>query len=304
MKAKVTLLGLLVTAAALGCSGLPGTPTVGVQPTAYAPATDVPTEPSDDGVVEGMANVTSVEILILESFPVQIHVVARGSLPDGCTTLDEVTVERTANTFQVTITTVRPVGIACTEAEVPFERVIPLDVYGLPTGIYTVVVNGVSGTFELAVDNVPAVEPTVAPAPATIGGKVWHDLCAVPYESVDEPPVGCVKLPDGGIVANGALEAGEPGIEGVEVALGGGACPATGLATTTTDAVGMYSFAGLDPGTYCVSVDALNAINGSILIPGGWTYPNQEGQATVAVGAGESSLGANFGWDFQFLPAP
>ena len=304
MKTEVTLLTLLVMAVALGCSGLPSTPTVGVQPTAYAPATDVPTEPEDDGVVEGVANVGSIEILILESFPVQIHVVARGSLPDGCTTLDEVTVGRTGNTFQVTITTIRPVGIACTEAEVPFERVISLDVYGLPAGTYTVAVNGVSGTFELAVDNVPAVEPTVAPAPATIGGKVWHDLCAVPYESVAEPPEGCVKLPDGGLVANGALEAGEPGIEGVEVALGAGACPATGLATTTTDAAGMYAFDGLEPGTYCVSADALNATNETILIPGGWTYPNQEGQATAAVGAGESALGVNFGWDFQFLPSP
>jgi hypothetical protein len=304
MRAKVSFLALFVVVVALGCSGLSRTPTTGVQPTAYAPATDVPTEPSDDGVVEGVARVTSIEILILESFPVQIQVVARGSHSNGCTTINEVTQERTGNTFQVTITTVRPVGMACTEEEVPFEKVIALDVYGLPAGTYTVIVNGVSGTFDLAVDNVPAVEPSVAPAPATLGGKVWHDLCAVPYASVDEPPEGCVKLPDGGLKANGALEAGEPGIEGVEVSLGVGACPATGLAVTVTDAGGMYTFAGLEPGTYCVSVDALGATNETILIPGNWTYPNEEGQATVAVGAGESALGVNFGWDFQFLPSP
>ena len=86
--------------------------------------------------------------------------------------------------------------------------------------------------------------------------------------------------------------------------MGVGACPATGLAVTVTDAGGMYTFAGLEPGTYCVSVDALGATNETILIPGNWTYPNEEGQATVAVGAGESALGVNFGWDFQFLPSP
>lgn len=303
-RSKVLLVVVFVALLALGCSWLPGAPTAAVQPTAYAPETAVPTEPSNDGVVEGVAAVESIDILILESFPVQVQAVARGNLPDGCTTLNEVTVERTGNTFQVTITTVRPVGMVCTEALVPFEKVIPLDVYGLPAGTYTVIVNGVSGTFELAVDNVPAPEPSVAPAPATLGGKVWHDLCAVPYESVDEPPEGCVRLPDGGLVANGVLEAGEPGIEGVQVALGAGACPSTGLASALTDANGMYSFAGLDPGTYCLSVNALDTTNETILIPGGWTHPNGEGQATVVVGAGESALGINFGWDYQFLPSP
>jgi hypothetical protein len=303
-RSKALFAAVFAALVALGCSGISVTPTAGVQPTAYAPAPAVPTEPSDDGVVEGVAAVESIDILILESFPVQVQVVARGNLPDGCTTLNEVTVERTGNSFQVTITTVRPVGMACTEALVPFEKVIPLDVYGLPAGTYTVIVNGVGGSFELAVDNVPAPEPSVAPAPATLGGKVWHDLCAVPYESVDEPPEGCVQLPDGGLVANGAMEAGEPGIEGVQVALGAGACPSTGLAGALTGANGMYTFAGLDPGTYCVSVNALDATNETILIPGGWTFPNAEGQATVVVGVGESALGVNFGWDYQFLPSP
>jgi hypothetical protein len=124
----------------------------------------------------------------------------------------------------------------------------------------------------------------------------------VPYETVDVPPEGCVKLPDGGLVANGVLEAGEPGLEGVVVALGSGACPSMGLATTNADANGVYTFAGLDAGTYCVSVDALDVTNETILIPGGWTYPNQDGVAAVTIGAGEDKLDVNFGWDYQFLP--
>lgn len=300
MKSKVLfVIASVALVAAFGCMA---TPTAVDSPTAYAPATQVPTEPSDDGVVEGVASVETIDILILESFPVQINVVARGNLPDGCTTIDEVIQERDGNTFRVTITTVRPVGMACTEALVPFERIIALDVYGLPAGVYTVDVNGVTDTFELTVDNVPQEEPTVAPAPGSIGGKVWHDLCKVPYETVDTPPEGCVKLPDGGLVANGLLEAGEPGLAGVVVELGVGACPSTGLATTTTDANGMYAFAGLSAGTYCISINALSATNETILIPGGWTYPNAEGSATVTVGAGEDRLDVNFGWDYQFLP--
>lgn len=299
MKSKISFaVAIVALVAAFGCVT---TPTAVVSPTAYVPATQVPTEPSDDGVVEGVASVEDIDILILESFPVQVNVVARGNLPDGCTTIDKVTQERDGNTFRVTITTVRPVGMVCTEALVPFERVIALDVYGLPAGVYTVEVNGVSDTFELTVDNVPQEEPTEVPAQGSIGGKVWHDLCKVPYETVDVPPEGCVKLPDGGLVANGLLETGEPGIEGVVVMLGSGACPSTGLATATANADGMYTFSGLDAGTYCVSSDPLDATNEKILIPGGWTNP-AGGSVTITLGAGEERLDVNFGWDYQFLP--
>jgi len=288
----------------LGCSGIGVTPTVGGMPTAYAPPTQARTSPpSDDGVIGDLAPVGSIDILILESFPVQVNVVARGGFPNGvCIAIDQVLQERDGNTFRVTITTVQSADVVCTDEVVPFEEVISLDVYGLPAGTYTVDVNGVTGTFELAVDNVPPEEPTAELALGAIGGKVWHDLCKVPYETVAEPPEGCVKLPGGGLVANGVLEAGEPGIEGVVVMLGSGACPSTGLATAATDANGLYSFPGLDAGTYCVSVDALDATNETILIPGGWTYPNEEGRATVAVGEGEEIPDVNFGWDYQFLP--
>jgi hypothetical protein len=172
-----------VFAALVAAFGCVATPTAVDSPTAYAP----PTEPSGDGVIEGMA---------------------RGNLPDGCTTINEVIQERDGNTFRVTITTVRPVGMVCTEALVPFEKVIVLDVYGLPAGVYTVDVNGVGDTFELTVDNMPAESPaeptavstalpTAPPALGSIGGLVWHDLCKVPYETVAVPPEGCVMLPGG-----------------------------------------------------------------------------------------------------------
>jgi hypothetical protein len=114
----------------------------------------------------GMATVEEIDILIMESFPVQVAVVARGYLPDGCTQIDEVhsRFEPESNRFVVEITTVRDANALCTEALVPFEERITLDVYGLPAGTYTVDVNGVTDTFTFDVDNAP-IEPNGATIP-------------------------------------------------------------------------------------------------------------------------------------------
>jgi len=103
-----------------------------------------------------MVPVESIDILILESFPVQVHVLVKGSLPDGCTEADQINQRSDLenNTFWVEITTVRPTNVECTTEVVPFEETIPLDVYGLSAGVYTVDVNSVTDTFTLDVDNV------------------------------------------------------------------------------------------------------------------------------------------------------
>ncbi len=100
----------------------------------------------------GLASVDEIDILILESFPVQINVVAKGNLPDPCTEISEVLHEKEGNTFFITIKTYRSPGF-CIQVLAPFEEIIPLEVYGLPAGTYTVDVNGVQGTFDLEVDN-------------------------------------------------------------------------------------------------------------------------------------------------------
>lgn len=119
--------------------------------------TPTPTSPAalPEGEVRyGLAPVDNIDILIMESFPVQVRVVITGNLPDGCTRLDQTEVTRTENTFQVELTTRRPVDVACTEALVPYQENVPLDVVGLPAGEYTVEVNGVTGTFTLDIDNI------------------------------------------------------------------------------------------------------------------------------------------------------
>ncbi len=117
-------------------------------------------KPPDNGnnktgkFIYGNATVESIEIMVLESFPVQIKVNASGYLPDGCTKIDGIVKVKEGNTFLVTIRTVRPADAFCTEAIVPFQEVISLDVYGLKAGIYNVDVNGIKGTFELKTDNI------------------------------------------------------------------------------------------------------------------------------------------------------
>ena len=101
----------------------------------------------------GLASVDEIDILILESFPVQINVIASGNLPDPCTEVSEVLQEREGNTFFVTIKTYRSPGF-CIQILAPFEEIIPLEVYDLPAGTYTVDVNGVQATFDLEVDNI------------------------------------------------------------------------------------------------------------------------------------------------------
>ena len=101
----------------------------------------------------GLVSVDEIDILILESFPVQINVIARGNLPDPCTEISEVLQEREGNTFFITIKTYRSPGF-CIQVLAPFEETIPLEVYGLPAGTYTVDVNGVQATFDLEVDNI------------------------------------------------------------------------------------------------------------------------------------------------------
>ncbi len=105
--------------------------------------------------IYGTAKVESIQIATLESFPVQIQVIAKGYLPDGCTEIDEIKNESKENVFNINISTKRPKDALCTQATKNFTETIPLEVRGLKAGNYTVNVNGVTESFELPVDNVP-----------------------------------------------------------------------------------------------------------------------------------------------------
>ena len=102
-----------------------------------------------------LAQVENIRILLLESFPLQVHVVANGYLRDGCEQIDTITSKREDNRFtvQITIQSSASIDETCTQAIEPFEEIIPLEVNGLKAGVYTVDVNGVTDQFKFETDN-------------------------------------------------------------------------------------------------------------------------------------------------------
>jgi hypothetical protein len=103
----------------------------------------------EDAIVEFL------EIILLESFPLQAQAKVIGYLRDGCEELYEIDVEKQEMDFVITLTTRRPTGdIACTEALVPFEEVVKVEIEGLDAGTYTVIAQDQKAKFELTVDNV------------------------------------------------------------------------------------------------------------------------------------------------------
>ena len=104
-----------------------------------------PAAPNTPSMVSGLAAVESVEVQVLNAPPASLLVIARGYLPDGCTSIDETSWVQEGNTFVVTITTFRPADMMCTQVLVPFEETVIIEPESaLSPGTYTVEVNGVS----------------------------------------------------------------------------------------------------------------------------------------------------------------
>jgi hypothetical protein len=141
-----------------------------------------------------------------------------------------------------------------------------------------------------------------------IQGTVWEDQCASPGAGTpmpNQPPLGCVYPSPGTIFTNQTYDPGEPGIPGLVVLLGQGACPSTGYRAISTGPDGTFNFYFILAGTYCVNVDSQDSFNNPILIPGTWTNPNTAiGNAlasqTITISAGQDVKNMNFGWWYHF----
>ncbi|MEL6890818.1 MAG: SdrD B-like domain-containing protein, partial [Actinomycetota bacterium] len=103
--------------------------------------------------------------------------------------------------------------------------------------------------------------------PATVGDRLFDDIDG---DGIDD-----------GIGLDGAFA-------GVDVMITGGALPAAGL-TVQTDADGVYSFSGLEPGTYTVTVDTADLPAGVVNTLGGTSQ-------SVTVTSGQDLDTVDFGW--------
>ena len=116
----------------------------------------MPVEPNN-GIGDGAlplnaAPIDSVRIETTDTFPVGQIVVVSGNLPNGCTYLNTPTQLRDGNVFYLSLDTYIE-GDICTEALVPYEERIELQVNNLPSGVYIVNINGREISFELESDN-------------------------------------------------------------------------------------------------------------------------------------------------------
>ncbi len=142
---------------------------------------------------------------------------------------------------------------------------------------------------------------------ATVRGSLWFDQCSVPLDASPVPdplPAGCV-LDSYGVDADGIHQPGEPDMLNITVNMGPGDCPAGGPMSTITNINGIYTFSNLEPGKYCLNVDAA-----SFLGPGGtghWTVipSGHEGNTyrSIIVTAGQLLNGQDFAW-YQFTGGP
>jgi len=148
-KALIPLLLVLAVASA-GCFPLDWLATLSSQD---EPGTTLPgggDEPGTGLPIAGRfpAYIDSVDILLLESWPVQVRVVVRGSLPTPCHALAWNLAEPDADgRIALSVFSTYDMDAVCTQVLQPFERSI--DVGSFTSGAYVLVVNGVEYPFEI-----------------------------------------------------------------------------------------------------------------------------------------------------------
>jgi inhibitor of cysteine peptidase len=114
---------------------------LGVQPGVSSP----PSGGSSDGDVgTGMFKsytvIENVDVLILESFPMQLHLQVTGHQPDGCEVPVTIEQRREGNEVFVDVYREMSAAMACPAMVIPYEGKIALE-GGFESGTYTIHVN-------------------------------------------------------------------------------------------------------------------------------------------------------------------
>ena len=107
------------------------------------------------GEQQSLVAVDTMQIMLMESFPVQVSASVSGNKSVPCVNLLPAAVSRKGSVFTVVMAeTLLGPAETCIAVLEPFETRVSLDVLGLSAGTYTVIVNGLSAEFILDSDNV------------------------------------------------------------------------------------------------------------------------------------------------------
>lgn len=211
VKTMASVMALLILVAA--CTARPGQePLAGSNPTPTTLPDDsvssddpTPTPIPDAGDESGDvlirdAVITDIQIMLMESWPLQASVQIDGELGDGCTELGPISTEREGDTFIVDVKTTRPAEAVCTMELRFFSESVILDILGLHAGTYTVDVNGVTDTFTLDQDNVMQPEPAEPGEEVSLNDEERAELIRLTLERalIDQ------EIPDYGLLADPA----------------------------------------------------------------------------------------------------
>jgi len=195
---SILLILLLAACAVPAPPATPGPVAVTLQPT--TPAPQVPTPAAAETGTRPI-QIANAQAQIGVGSPIPVEVVASGTWPDLCAQVAQVEQRLSGTRFNVEILAT-PADPDCPPDRLglPFRMAIPLNMTSLPTGAYTVAVNGVEAVFEwsnasssalpasenpagdlrpLAVEGLAVEVGVGSPIPVeVVGSGTWPDLCA------------------------------------------------------------------------------------------------------------------------------
>lgn len=157
---------------------------------------------------------------------------------------------------------------------------------------------GVAVTIGQTLNNINLKSPVPS---GSISGFLWADYCLT-HENGDALDGNCVADGNGDYHADGQIQPNEAFISGVTILLQLGSCANNNnvKVTAVTDSFGKYFFGSLQPGVYCVSMNAAEDGNAAKLLPGDWTFPARGiWYQEITLQQGTQANPVNFGWDYQ-----
>lgn len=125
-----------------------GVPPVDRRPTLGPPQLDVTPLPKLDGTLRSAPIITDVQVMALESYPVQLVLIVTGQFRDGCTLPVQVEQQRDGNTVTVVLYRRKAADMLCPDVMQPFEQAVRLE-GGFESGTYTIRVNDFMTTITL-----------------------------------------------------------------------------------------------------------------------------------------------------------